>query len=108
MSARGADPQSMLAGIGPVIGAGRFEVGPDVVAAATDQLGERNLCAPSGRPDHWRFDLFGAIRSLLVRAGLEAGRISSTAIDTGPPGPFFSARAEGRCGRFALLARIQP
>jgi hypothetical protein len=54
------------------------------------------------------FDHQGAVRAILLRAGVGDERIATASIDTGPPGPFFSARAEGRCGRFALLARIDP
>jgi hypothetical protein len=108
MSALGAEPARMVAGIGPAIGAGRYEVGADVVAAADQQLGPAQNCARAGRPGHWWFDLPGAVQAILRRAGLRDERIAAAGIDTGPPGSFFSARAEGRCGRSALLARITP
>jgi hypothetical protein len=106
MSALGAEPRRLLAGIGPAIGGERYEVGADVVKAAADHLGEPNPFVRPGRPEHWWFDLQGAVLAILRRCGVE--RIALASIDTGPPGPFFSARAEGRCGRFALLARIDP
>lgn len=108
MAALGADASRMLAAIGPAISAGRYEVGRDVVAAADAALGAAHGCTRSGRPGHWWFDLTGAVRSLLLGAGLDPGRIADAATDTGPPGPFFSARAEAPCGRSALLARITP
>jgi len=108
MGTLGADPGRTTAGIGPAISKARYEVGADVVAAATDHLGDADPFVRPARPEHWWFDLQGAAHSILIRAGLAADRISVAPIDTGPPGPFFSARAEGRCGRFALLARIRP
>jgi hypothetical protein len=108
MAALGADASRMVAGIGPAISAGRYEVGDDVVAAADDALGAAHGCTRAGQPGQWWFDLRGAVRTMLLRAGLGPDRIADAAIDTGPPGPFFSARAEARCGRCALLARITP
>jgi YfiH family protein len=108
MTSLGADPQRLVAGIGPAIGRERYEVGADVVAAAAGHLGDPNPFVRPGRPEHWFFDLEGAVHAILLRAGVGDERIATASIDTGPPGPFFSARSEGRCGRFALLARIGP
>jgi len=108
MSALGAEPDRLVAGIGPAIGGERYEVGADVATAAANHLGEANPFVRPGRPGHWWFDLQGAVHAILLRAGVRDQRIAIASIDTGPPGPFFSARAEGNCGRFALLARIRP
>ena len=108
MTSLGADPQRLVAGIGPTIGRERYEVGADVVAAAASHLGDASRFVRPGRPEHWFFDLEGAVHEILLRAGVGHERITTASIDTGPPGPFFSARSEGRCGRFALLARIGP
>ena len=108
MSALGAEPDRLLAGIGPAISGERYEVGADVATAAANHLGEANAFVRPGRPEHWWFDLQGAVHAILLRAGVRDQRIAIASIDTGPPGPFFSARAEGSCGRFALLARIRP
>jgi polyphenol oxidase len=104
MSTLGADTDRVVAAIGPSVGPARYEVGADVLAAAVDH-GVAEFARPS-RPDHWLFDLAGAVRAILLRAGVR--QIATTPIETGPPGPFFSARAEGQCGRFALLARMHP
>jgi hypothetical protein len=108
MRTLGAEPSRMMAGVGPAISEARYEVGADVVAAARDHLGDADRFVRPARPDHWWFDLRGAAHSILIRAGLDRERISVAPIDTGAKGPFFSARAEGRCGRFALLARMRP
>ncbi len=108
MTSLGADPHRLVAGIGPAIGPERYEVGADVVAAAAGHLGDANPFVRSGRPEHWFFDLRGAVHEILLRTGVGHERIAAASIDTGPPGPFFSARSEGHCGRFALLASISP
>ena len=85
-----------------------YEVGPDVVDAAVAHLGAGSPTWRPGRAGHWFFDLAAAVRAVLVRAGVPAAQIVDTGVPTtGPAGPFFSARAEGTCGRFGLLARIR-
>jgi hypothetical protein len=106
MTTLGADPERLIVGIGPAIGGDRYEVGSDVVAAATRHRVDEFV--RPGRPGHWMFDLQGAVRAIVRRSGVPDGQIATAAIDTGPPGAFFSARSEGLSGRFALLARIQP
>jgi hypothetical protein len=108
MTSLGADPSRLVAGIGPSIGRERYEVGADVVAAAAGHLGEAGRFVRPGRAEHWFFDLQGAVHAILARVGIGEERIATASIDTGAPGPFFSARSEGRCGRFALLARMDP
>ncbi len=108
MTSLGARPERLLAGIGPTIAAHRYEVGPDVLAAATEVLGSAEPWCRPGRPGHWWFDLAGAVSTLLRRAGVDLSRLETAPVCTGPPGPFYSFRAEGTCGRFALLARIGP
>lgn len=104
----GADAERILVGIGPAIGAERYQVGAEVIEAAgrlDPDLGQ--VARPDGT-GRWLFDLVGANRLLLLRAGVPAHRIDATAATTGPPGPFFSHRSVQPCGRFALLARIRP
>jgi YfiH family protein len=108
MAAHGARPEHMLAGIGPTIAADRYEVGADVLAALEAHLGSTEAWCRPGRTGHWWFDLAGAVRSALERAGLDPANVETSAASTGPPQPFYSFRAEGNCGRFALLARLRP
>ncbi len=108
MVALGARPGRIATGIGPCIGAAGYEVGRDVVDAAARHLGGAERWTRPGRDGHWWFDLACFVEATLLGAGIEPGRIERSPLETGPPGPFFSARAEGVCGRFALLARIAP
>ena len=131
MCSLGSRPEDVIAGIGPSVAAGSYQVGQEVAAAARDAFGEEVTGAardasgqqaqallrpaltsgPSGEGarGQWLFDLPAANRHILRAAGVPEGQIHVTATSTGPdPGLFFSHRAERPCGRFALAARLEP
>jgi purine-nucleoside/S-methyl-5'-thioadenosine phosphorylase / adenosine deaminase len=124
MCSLGTRPGDVIAGIGPSVAAGSYQVGEEVAAAARDAFGEevaggardasgrqaQALLRPAaGGPGQWLFDLPAANRHVLRTAGVPDGQIHVTATPTGPgPGLFFSHRAERPCGRFALAARLEP
>ena len=125
MCSLGTRPRDVIAGIGPSVAAGSYQVGEEVAGAARDAFGEEAagaapddsgqqaqalLCpAPTGGPGQWLFDLPAANRHILRAAGVPDGQIHVAATPTGPdPGLFFSHRAERPCGRFALAARLEP
>jgi hypothetical protein len=108
----GTRPSDVIAGIGPAIGADRYQVGPDVHEAVSRSFGP---AAPAFiRPDpsapaRWLLDLPSANRHALREAGVPGPRIHATDLVTGPaPGHFFSDRAARPCGRLALAARLRP
>jgi len=110
MRSLGTRPQDVLAGIGPSIAPGAYQVGEDVADAARDAFGERaqTLLRPAG-PGRWLFDLPAANRHALRTGGVPDSQIHTAVTPTGPdPGLFFSHRAERPCGRFALAARLEP
>src|SRR5499427_10826081 len=111
MATIGAQPRNVIAGIGPSIAPGSYQVGGEVAEAARDAFGHEAaaLLRPdaTGGPGRWRFDLPAANRHPLRAAGVPDGQIHVAATPTGPgPGLFFSHRAERPCGRFALAARL--
>jgi len=112
MQRLGARPSDLTAGIGPAIGADRYQVGPDVHEAVTGTFGP--AAAGFIRPDpsapgRWLLDLWAANRHALRQAGVPGPRIHTTGIPTGPdPGHFFSDRTARPCGRLALVARLRP
>jgi len=131
MCSLGSRPEDVIAGIGPSVAAGSYQVGQEVAAAARDAFGEevtgaardasgqqaQALLRPAltsgpsseGARGQWLFDLPAANRHVLRAAGVPEGQIHVTATSTGPdPGLFFSHRAERPCGRFALAARLEP
>jgi len=113
MGSLGTRPEDVVAGIGPAIAPGSYQVGGDVAAAARDAFGEQApaLLRPdaAGGPGRWLFDLPAANRHILRAAGVPDSQIHVVATPTGPgPGLFFSHRAEHPCGRFALAALLEP
>jgi YfiH family protein len=103
--ATGAGPRETIAWLGPCIGPGAFEVGPEVKAAfeARDG-GVGTLFQPHG-PGKWLADLPGLARRRLQSLGLAGihGNPGSPAWCTVTnPSRFFSHRRDhGRSGRFA-------
>ena len=119
MCSLGTRPEDVIAGIGPSVAAGSYQVGQEVAAAARDAFGQQAQAllrpvlagGPSGKggPGQWLFDLPAANRHVLRAAGVPDGQIHVAATPTGPgPGLFFSHRAERPCGRFALAAQLEP
>ena len=112
MQGLGARPSDVIAGIGPAIGADRYQVGPDVHEAVSRSFGP---AAPGFiRPDpsvpgRWLLDLPSANRHALREAGVPGPQIHTTDLVTGPAsGHFFSDRTARPCGRLALVARLRP
>src|SRR5215472_9088603 len=113
MGSLGTRPRDVIAGIGPAVAPGSYQVGDDVAAAAWAAFGEQApaLLRPdaTGGPGRWLFDLPAANRQVLRAAGVPDPQIHVAATPTGPdPGLFFSHRAERPCGRFALAAQLEP
>ena len=112
MQGLGTRPSDVIAGIGPAIGADRYQVGPEVHEAVSRSFGP---AAPAFiRPDpsapaRWLLDLPSANRHALREAGVPGPRIHVTDLVTGPaPGHFFSDRTARPCGRLALAAGLRP
>ena len=112
MQGLGTRPSNVVAGIGPAVGADRYQVGPDVHQAVTRSFGPaaaQFIHPDPSAPGRWRLNLRAANRHALRQAGVPGARIHATDIPTGPvPGHFFSDRAARPCGRLALAARLRP
>lgn len=105
MRTLGASPENVVAGIGPAIGAERYQVGAEVVSAVEGEFGDGTVIRPDGT-GRWLLDLAAANRMVLREAGLAAGNVHVTPYATGD-GKFFSDRAVRPCGRLALAARLR-
>jgi hypothetical protein len=108
----GTRPSDVIAGIGPAIGADRYQVGHDVHEAVSRSFGP---AAPGfihpdpSVPARWLLDLPSANRHALREAGVPGPQIHTTDLVTGPAsGHFFSDRTARPCGRLALVARLRP
>jgi polyphenol oxidase len=107
MAGLGARPERVVAGIGPGIGADRYQVGEEVAVAVLgafgDDAGGVMRADGTGR---WLFDLVAANRLVLREAGLADRNVHGTRYVTGG-GMFFSDREARPCGRLGLVARLR-
>ena len=102
LSGLGAEPDQLVAWLGPAIGPTRFEVGADVRDPfCIDDPGAQALFAPHGH-GKWLADLHGLARLRLARGGVEhvSGGGYCTYTDATR---FFSYRRERDTGRMATL-----
>ena len=106
-AAFGSVPGDLLAGIGPAIGAGSYEIGAAEAAEVISVFGRQTPLLRPARPGHALFDLTGAVRRQLRLAGLPDASVHDMAVDTRTStGDFFSDRAARPCGRFAAVALL--
>lgn len=98
MQALGARSDRIRVALGPSIGPCCFEVGPEVVAAFRDALGDvPGLVVAGPHKDH--IDLRVASRTILERAGVAPDHIDDRPPCTRcEPERFFSYRRDGRAG----------
>ena len=99
--------RELLAWLGPAIGPGSYEVGPEVREACLAAApGAGPAFAPSpGRPGHWLADLYAIATCQLESLGVD--RIYGGGFCTyRDERRFFSHRRDGTTGRFATLAWI--
>ncbi len=105
----GCHPQNLMVVIGPAIGPCCYEVGPEVMKAATQTFGEAHglFHRPNGATNRAYFDMWEANRRQLAACGVE--RIIQTGLCTAcRTDLFFSHRAEqGRTGRFGVIIGLR-
>jgi hypothetical protein len=121
MQGLGARPERIRAAIGPAVAADRYQVGPEVAAAAgrffgnTEGIMRRDASDSSGA-GRWLFDLPAANRRVIRDAGVPGSQIAGSGVSTASragmnsqgPELLFSDRAARPCGRFAAVARLRP
>ncbi len=106
VSAMRAPPAEMLAWLGPAIGPGHFEVGPEVREEflRTDPGAEAAFRPSAG--GRFMADLFALARRRLAQAGVM--RVYGGAVCThSQPDKYFSHRRDGRTGRQATLIWLE-
>jgi purine-nucleoside/S-methyl-5'-thioadenosine phosphorylase / adenosine deaminase len=110
MASLGTRPGDVIAGLGPAISPGHYQVGDNVADAVRGVFGQhtRSLIRPDGT-GKWLFDPWEANRLVLADAGVPEASIHVADVPTGPdPGLFYSHRAQAPCGRFAAVAKLNP
>jgi len=103
----GSKPETLLAGIGPSICQGCYEVGKDVVDAFLCSFGKDSKKYFDQRGEHSFVDLWNANKDVLNAAGVDQVEISGlcTACHLDD---WYSHRAEnGKTGRFAVLMALR-
>ena len=101
-------PRDILCWLGPAIGPGAFEVGPEVRARflESDSKGSEAAFAPA-RGGKWLADLYALASERLRGSGVT--RVWGGGLCTySDPGRFFSYRRDGATGRMASLIWIDP
>lgn len=101
----GCSPKDIITVIGPAIGPCCYEVGPEVISAATAAFSEPGslFTRRNGKSRHAHFDLWEANRRQLAGAGVTQ-IIQSELCTACRTDAFFSHRAEqGRTGRFGVI-----
>lgn len=108
VEAFGCRPADILAGIGPSIGPGRYQVGEEVVAAVRQSFGSIDGLVRRSEDGTAYLDLWVANRQALQAVGITqvelAGICTAERTDE-----FYSHRAEnGRTGRFGVVIALCP
>lgn len=102
-------PDRLVAWIGPAAGPQRYEVGKDVFDAFVSRDAGAAVAFAPTRPGHWLADLPALARRRMTASGMETRDIHGGDLCTiSDPARFFSHRRDGRSGRIATLAWIQP
>ncbi len=95
------DPRHLLAGIGPSICQGSYEVGEEVIAEVTKTFGSsgdliRHTSSGKGKLDLWKANKIQLLDAGIAEANIEVGGLCTVQNNA----HFFSAR-KGDAGRFA-------
>lgn len=99
---------SLQAWLGPGAGAQHYEVGEEVRRALlADTTPDGAHAFQATRPGHWHVDLYALARQRLARAGV-VDVVACGRCTIAEPEALFSHRRDGRGGRMATLAWIDP
>jgi YfiH family protein len=107
VAAMRAPAAGLLAWLGPAAGPQSYEVGDEVRQAFLAHDAAADAAFRPTRPGHWRVDLYLLARQRLASVGVLAvsGGGECTIADAGR---YYSHRRDGRTGRMATLAWLQP
>ncbi len=108
VAALGVSPARIVAAVGPCIGVDAFEVGPEVVAAASAVVDIDGLVR-AGDGDRQHLDLAGLCERLLKKAGVERVDVVGGCTVNQPSSYFSHRRDNGSTGRqLSAIARASP
>jgi polyphenol oxidase len=98
--------ETLMAWLGPAIGAASYEVGDEVRDAFFAHSDEATMAFAPSRSGHWRCDLYTLATQRLNALGI--ARVYGGGLDTYSDARFYSYRREPTTGRFASVIWIQP
>jgi len=101
-----AQPDRVIAWLGPAIGPRVYEVGEDVHAAFVGRDPAAQNAFTAVRPHHWLLDLYAIGRQRLARAGVERV-FGGTLCTYSDKDLFFSFRRDGTSDRMAAIAWLE-
>ena len=106
LGAMQAQPDRVIAWLGPAIGPQAYEVGEDVHAAFVGRDSAAGDAFTAVRPHHWLLDLYAIARQRLARAGVE--RVFGGTLCTYTEAErFFSFRRDRTSERMAAIAWLE-
>lgn len=100
-----ADRPDIHCWLGPAIGPGAFEVGPQV-RDALETAGNGSCFTPSTNPGRWMADLYALVAHRLRQGGAHNVSWDEAACTRDDAERFFSYRRSRQCGRMASLVWI--
>ncbi|MDR1075947.1 MAG: peptidoglycan editing factor PgeF [Xanthomonadaceae bacterium] len=104
LAAMRAQPEDVIAWLGPAAGPARYEIGREVHDAFTAQAPAAASAFAPTRPGQWMVDLYALARLRLIAAGMAAGDIHGGGLCTiSDPQRFYSYRRDRETGRMATL-----
>ncbi len=105
VSEYGSSPENIIAAIGPSIGKCCFQVKKDVLDAFSYSFSDVSFIVPEGDGEHYRADLWEAVRRTLIESGIKDENISCAYECTVCNNHlYFSSRAQK--GKFGSLAAV--
>jgi YfiH family protein len=99
-------PADLLVGIGPAISMDRYEVGPDVAAEVQKIFGSPSELLLTKSNGKFNFDLVGANKTLLEKAGVRNVELANICTATNSDDWFSHRASGGKTGRFGALIAL--
>ena len=102
----GTNPEDVLAGIGPSIGPGDYEVGVEVIQAVRESFGQGADNLLHQQQGSFYFDLWKANETVLLNVGVKKVEIAGISTYTHVEDWFSHRKENGKTGRFGAIIAL--